>query len=197
MPDNADSLWQLANHLYKVYKDSPAYVRVLNLTAETLGGEAAIRLLPRLCFLALQTDAPTEMVAHLSKKIASERAAARLCDCTPRQFCDWAAFNVTLVSKSLRERDTPLKDHPWMRLFGHYFDAFERISSVDDRLTLLMGLRGGETFQMFRPTFTVFEDGDVLLSRTTTDTHEEEERELWITITSDLVEGLRILQQLR
>jgi hypothetical protein len=192
MPDNAASLCWAANHLYTVYKDAPQYVRVLNIMAHTMGDEAAIRLLPRLCFIALQTNAPTSIIVHLSERIAREHAASRLCEYTPRQFCEWVGVNSFMVSESLRERDTPLKHHRWMRLFDHYFDDFERLS-IDDRLDLLMGVRGADIFELFKPTFTVYADGEVRLSRSMPRTLEDEARELWIAITSNLIAGVSIL----
>jgi hypothetical protein len=192
MPDNADSLCWLANHFYTVYKKSPnseIYLRLLNLTAKTMGGEAAIRLLPRMCFLALQTNDPAARIATLAERITSERAVTRVCDYTPRQFCEWADVDVALLCKSLRERNTPLRDHPWLNFFSDYFDEFESISSIDDRLNLLMGVQGGTTFTMFAPVFTVFENGD-MLSRRGTGTYEKKE---WLKMTSRLVAGLERL----
>jgi hypothetical protein len=195
MPDNVDSLLEVANHLYMDYKRSPDYVRVVNSLARTFDDRVAIKLSPRLCFLALQTNDPTMTLAHLVGRISSERAATHLSDCTPRQFCEWAHVSVSFASKSLRERDTPMRDVGWMRLFDQYFNDFERQSDVDGRLNILMGLHGANTYQMFCPTFTVFSDGDVRLSRGATDTEKEEEIAQWIATTRELVEGLRILNQ--
>jgi hypothetical protein len=194
MPDNADSLHWVANHIYTVHKNSPNYIRVLNQVSDAVGTKAVIKLLPRICFLALQTDSPTAIVAYLSKRIASEGAATYLCDCPPRQFCEWVGIDAGRVSKSLRDRtgETPLKDHPWIEMFNQYFDDFESISSIDDRLNLLMGMHGVDTFKMFRPMVTIFEDGDMVPPLTKADTHELAEQ--WVGLTCDLFEGLRILQ---
>lgn len=193
MPDNADSLCWLANHFYTVYEKSPnseIYVRLLNLMAETMGGEAAIRLLPRMCSLALQTNEPPAEIARLAARIMSERAVTRVCNYTPRQFCEWADVDVALVCKSLRERNTPLRNHPWLKFFSNYFDAFESISSIDGRLNLLMGVQGGSSFMIFAPMFTVFENGDMLSSRRGAGTDEKTE---WLKMTSRLVAGLQRL----
>lgn len=192
MPLNKNDLKWVANHFYG---DSSKYVRVLNLMSEKVGDEAAIRLLPRLCFLALQAREPTEWFAHLISRIASESSVTRVCDYTHRQLCEWANIDVSLVTKSLRERDTPLRDHPFMGLFSLYFDAYECITSIDDRLSLLMGDHGAHTFRKFRPMFTVYAEGEVKLAMKTATEHEEEELvEQWINITCELVDGLRALE---
>ena len=192
MPDNVESLYWLANHLYTVYKDSPRYVRLLNEMAQTIGDDAAIRLLPRLCFIALQTNDPIPVMVHLRERIALENVASTLCECSPRQFCEWVGVDAAVVSKSLRERDTPLSDHPWMRLFDHYFDDFEQLT-IDERLDLLMGVRGADTYHIFKPTFTVYPDGEMELSRRTTSDLEEEVKHAWIDITRDLVDKIELL----
>jgi hypothetical protein len=201
--DNADSLWWVANHANHFYEGLPPYVRLLNLTADRLGKDAAFRLLPRLCFLALQTDAPTAIMSHLIDKICLEPSVASVCAYTSREFCEWAGVDVLLVSKSLRERagtlsdsegrPLGLKDHPYLRLFDGYFDDFESISSVDDRLDLMMGVRGGTTYQMFAPMFTVFKDGRILSPPKRP--YCQEELELWIQITLDTCEGLSVLEK--
>lgn len=195
MPDNADSLLWLANHLYAEFKNLPSYLRFIKFVAAKIGEESTIQLLPRICFLSLQTNEPTRVATHLTNRIAEDGAATYLVNSTPREFCEWAQVDAARVSKSLRERNTPLKDHPWLNLFDQYFDCFETVLDTDERLNLLMGLHGGYSFRMFKPMFTVFEEGDVQTSLGTDVSEQEEWKDLWVTVTKELVDGLTILQE--
>jgi len=198
MPGDAANLTSAANYLYKGYKqlgDLDIYLRVLNEMVEHVGDEAAIKLLPRLCFLALQTNEPVDLFAQLCKRVKSEREVDKVCAFSPREFCRWIGVkDIVLLSRSLRERPSPLGNHPWLRIFEPYFEAFESISDVDDRLNLLMGLRGGDTYAIFGPKVTVYENGEMISSVSDINHRFEEE---WLQVTSDLVEGLKILASAR
>lgn len=194
MPDaDGDSLWWVAN---RRYSDRPDYLRVLNSTAERFGKEVAFKLLPGLCFLALQTNNPAVTMSRLIDRIDSESLLADLCAYTSPGFCEWANSDPSLVSLSLRERAATLRDlngrpldlykHPCLRFYDQYFQDFESVSGVADRLDLAMGARGGTTFTLFAPMFTVFADGRVLTSSKTPRANIEP----WLRLTLDQYNGL-------
>jgi hypothetical protein len=160
---------------------------------DMVGGQVAIRLLPCLCFLALQTLKPSEVLAGLCGRLVDEGSAARLSTSSKRKFCEWAGVDAEFVSRSLRERDGEIEGHPWMRIFSQYFDRFEAVPDVDARLELLLGPRGDEAYRMFRPPFTVFADGSLTLSDHSSSPLAEEEKEFWITISAETIEGLVLL----
>jgi hypothetical protein len=157
-----------------------------------LGDEAAIRLLPRLCFFALQTDDPPKYLSDLTRKVDSDHATARLLDCELRDLCEWARVDAVSVSRSLRERCPALGKDRWAGQFRHYFDDFEKIDSIDLRLNLLTGFRGADTFNMFKPLVTVF-NGKVGYSPRLT--HEEGVSQLKTTL--DYVEALEDIRKVQ
>jgi len=188
---SADSdLRQLANYLYKKVRESPQYLRLINAMGDRFGDQAAIQLLPRLCFLALQTTEPSEVLSGLCGRLAEEDSAVRLAFSSTREFCEWAGFDAAFASRSLRERDKRIEGHPWMRIFSPYFDRFESLPDIDARLKLLLGPRGAEASRMFKPPFTVFADGSLTLSDHPSSPLAKEEKELWITIAAETIEGL-------
>jgi hypothetical protein len=183
-------LRQLADHLYNTVRQSPQYLRLIDTMGDRVGDQAALQLLPRLCFLALQTLEPSKILAGLCARLADEGSAARLAISSTREFCEWVGIDAAFVSRSLRERDREVEGHPWMRIFSQYFDRFEALPDVDVRLELLLGPRGGDAYRMFRPPFTVFADGSLALSDHSSSPLAEEEEEFWITITTETIEGL-------
>jgi len=184
-------LRQLADYLYNTVRQSPQYLRIIDTLGDRVGDQVAVQLLPRLCFLALQTLEPSKVLNGLCDRIADEGSAARLAISSPREFCEWVGIDAAFVSRSLRERDEKVEGHPWMRAFSQYFDRFEALPDVDARLELLLGPRGDEAYRMFRPPFTVFADGSLALSdHSSSPLAEEEEEELWITIATETIEGL-------
>lgn len=182
-------LRQLADHLYNTVRQSPQYLRLIDTMGNRVGDQAAVQLLPRLCFLALQTLEPSKVLAGLCDRLADEGSAARLAISSPREFCEWVGVDAAFVSQSLRERDGKVEGHPWMEIFSQYFDRFEALPDVDARLKLLLGPHGAPAYRMFRPPFTVFADGSLALSDPSSPLAEEEE-ELWITIATETIEGL-------
>lgn len=186
---NAEGLFELASRLYR---DDPRYIRVLRQVVKEAGSADAIRLLPPLCFIALQFAEPTAAFGPLVERIFAKRLGSTPSEWTPRRLCEWAGIDPARVCKSLRERDTPLRDHWWLQVFGLYFDEFERLT-LDERLNVLMGLHGSGTYSLFRPTFTVYSDGEIELSRTMPPSLEEEAKRLWIARTGELLKGLRLL----
>jgi len=183
-------LRQLADYLYNRVRESPHYLRLINVMGDRVGDQAAVQLLPRLCFLALQTLEPSGVLAGLCGRLADEGSAARLAISSTREFCEWAGVDAAFISRSLRERDGEIEGHPWMRIFGRYFDRFEALPDIDARLSLLLGPRGTEAYRMFRPPFTVYADGSLALSDHSSSPLAEEEEELWITIATETIEGL-------
>lgn len=186
---DAEGLFELASSLYQ---DDPRYIRVLRQLVKAAGPADAIRLLPPLCFIALQCAEPTVVFGPLVERILTERLGSSQSELTPRRLCEWAGVDPARVCKSLRERDTPLRDHWWLQLFSPYFDEFERLP-LDERLNVLMGLHGSDAYRLFRPMFTVYSDGEIGLSRAMSPGLEEEAKRLWIARTSQLLKGLRLL----
>lgn len=190
MPYNADTLVWLANFFYTSYKPDPKYVRVINVLAEKIGEKHTIQLLPRMCWVALQTPEPALSLGRMIESVAQEQAAQMLCHCAPRQFCERFGVDPLKVSASLRERDGHLAQSGYISIFNNYFDDFEALS-VDDRLDLLMGVSGGGTcYQMFTPTYSVYHDGAMELFRQFPPPLDQEVCDKWLTITSDLLDGL-------
>jgi hypothetical protein len=167
MPEDGAPIVALANQLYDVGEnsgDDDPYLGFLNFAVSELGIHAGTRLLPRLCTMALQTDQPVQVLIGLIDRVKSSGAANSLCGRTPSRFCEWINRGMgPRVSRSLRERGTPLSDHPWMKLFTHYFDDFEELT-VDNRVEIMMGLHGANTSKMFRPSLFVFNDGEIRFS---------------------------------
>lgn len=186
---DTDGLFELASSLYR---DDPRYIRVLRQVVKEAGPADAIRLLPPLCFIALQCAEPTVVFGPLVERALAKRFGSSPSEWTPRRLCELADVDPARVCKSLRERDTPLRDHWWLQMFGPYFDEFERLT-LDGRLNVLMGLHGSDTYKLFRPAFTVYSDGEIELSRTMPLSLEEEEKRLWIARTGELLKGLRLL----
>jgi hypothetical protein len=186
-------LRQLADDLYNRVRKSPRYLRLIDAMGDRVGDQVAVQLLPRLCFLALQTLEPSEVFAGLCGRLADEGSAARLAISSTREFCEWVGVDAAFVSRSLRERDVEVEGHPWMRIFSRYFDRFEALPDVDARLRLLLGPRGDEAYRMFRPPFTVYSDGSLALSDHSSSPLAAEEEELWITIATETIEGLERL----
>jgi hypothetical protein len=192
--DRTDLRW-LADHMYGEVKRSPRYVRLLDEVADNLGDGAAIALLPRLCFLALQTPAPHACFMGLYSRLTSEGSTAALAASSPREFCEWAGIDAFLVSRSLREREPNLDNHPCMPLFRRYFDRFEAVTDVEARLDLLLSPKGAAARETFWPTFTVFADGHVTLALNTGFDVDEEEKLFWISATADTLAGLGLLDR--
>lgn len=196
--DRKDLRW-LADHMYGENSEiapSPQYVRLVDEVAGRLGDEAAIALLPRLCFLALQTPAPHTWFMGLYSSLTAEGSSAALAASSPREFCEWAGVDPFLVSRSLREREPNLDNHPCMPLFRDYFDRFEAVPDVEARLDLLLSPHGLAARETFWPTFTVFADGHVTLARNTGfDDVDEEEKLFWISATADAIAGLELLER--
>jgi hypothetical protein len=193
--DRKDLRW-LADHLYGEVAPSPQYVRLVDEVADRLGDEAAIALLPRLCFLALQTPAPQTWFMDLYSRLTAEGSTAGLAASSPREFCEWAGVDAFRVSRSLREREPSLDNHPCMPPFRRYFDLFEALPDVDARLDLLLSPHGMAARETFWPTFTVFADGHVTLARNTAfDDVDEEEKLFWISATADAIAGLELLER--
>jgi hypothetical protein len=190
--DRTELRW-LADHLYGEVEASPRYVRLVDEVADRLGNEATIALLPRLCFLALQTPDPCTYFMGLYSKLTAEGSTAALAASSPREFCEWASVDPFLVSRSLREREPSLDNHPCMPLFRRYFDRFEAVPDVESRLALLLSPKGAAARQTFCPTFTVFADGHVALALNTGFDVDEEEKLLWISATADAIAGLGLL----
>lgn len=188
-------LRQLADYLYNSVRESPQYLRLIHAMGDQVGDQAAIQLLPRLCFLALQTLEPSKVLAGLCGRLADESSAARLAISSTPEFCEWVGIDPARISRSLRERDGKLEGHPWMRTFSQYFDRFEALRDIDARLELLFGPRGDEAYRMFRPPFTVYADGSLALSDHASSPLAEKEQELWVTITTETVEGLALLSK--
>ena len=182
-----------ANGLYREVRHAPQYLPIIEATCDRFGDTAAMTLLPRLCYLALQTDEPSQEFTELCTQVGDEAFATRLAASSPREFCEWASRDATRESRSLREHFPSLADHPWMRFFGPYFDDFERVAGVDERLTLLLGARGGDAFRMFHPMLTIYSDGQVKLWRTWGTEIDDRIVESWIDRTSEVLHGLALL----
>lgn len=200
-PDNDfESLWILLEMLYPEPK-SPN-VLALHMASEAMGKGNAIALIPRLCFIALQTESPSATLAALVRKVMNEHCGDRLAQSSPRVFCAWAGVNPQMITRSLRERaaamtrldGTPLGlvHDPWLQSFGDYFDAYEAISDIDERLAVVMGAgRGGlKTSNIFHPRLLVYSDGEVTPGRGQA---EPGAVEAWLQFTHDLVSGLKVL----
>ena len=98
------------------------------------------------------------------------------------------------VSRSLREREPGLNNHPCMPLFKDYFDRFEAISQMESPTgVLLPGPRGMAARETFWPTFTVYADGQVKLGRDSGFDIDEEQKALWIDVTADALGGLDLI----
>jgi hypothetical protein len=182
-----------ANSLYREVRRAPQYLPIIDATCDRFGDTAAMTLLPRLCYLALQTDEPSQEFTELCTQVGDEAFATRLAAASPREFCEWASRDARRESRSLRERAPSLADHPWMRFFGLYFDDFERVAGVDERLTLLLGARGGDAFRMFHPMLTIYSDGQVKLWRASGTKIDDRIVESWIDRTSEVLHGLALL----
>jgi hypothetical protein len=199
MPEDGAPIVVLANELYDLGENNGAddpYLGFLNFAVSELGIHAGTRLLPRLCTMALQTDEPVQLLIGLIDRVRSSGAANYLCGCTPSRFCEWISRDMAKrVTRSLRERGTPLNDHPWMKIFTHYFDDFEALT-VNNRLDMVMGLYGADTAEMFRPSLFVFKDGDIRFSSRMRRSYSEEELEGFAEMTFDLIESIDALIKL-
>ena len=80
----------LADHLYSDIESEPPYVRLVNDLADKIGDEVAIALLPRLCFLALQTPVPLDYFGGMCLR-TGESSPAGVATSSPEEFCKWAA----------------------------------------------------------------------------------------------------------
>lgn len=192
-----DWLAWIANHLYTEYQDAPHYMRVVNDAIRDLGGHAAaMTLLPRLCVVALQLAQPADVLAGMLDRIAKESAGDTLCAAGASGTWSWALRDPSLASRSLRERGM-LNGRGWLELFNPIFDEFERFAP-EDRLRLMMGesVGGVDPFYVFRPVI-VYDDGTVVLPRGCPPDQvelENEMRDLWLSITTELIDGITILE---
>ena len=75
-------LRQLADHLYNSVRESPQYLRLIDTMGDRFGDQVAVQLLPRLCFLALQTLEPSKVFAGLCGRVPTR--AQQLASQSPR-----------------------------------------------------------------------------------------------------------------
>lgn len=202
---DGESVRYIANSFYE--ERSPRYVRVLNDICDTFGANIGAILLPRLCFLALQTAQPVKYLINLLEVLEMEASPNDIAAYTPQELCEWARAPVPLVPQSLRERATSMRkpderrlqllDGPWAAIFSPYFDEFEAISDSGCRLDLLMGLHGGHAFPQFSPLFIVYPDGDVRVRGCDPTDQSEialEARHGYVDITLNMLSGLEFLE---
>lgn len=192
--DRTNLRWA-ADHLYGSIKHLPRYVWLLGVVAEGIGNDAAIALLPSLCFLSLQTPDPPRYFTAYYSRLRAEKLAAALSSSSPREICEWAGADPYRVSRSLRERKPELDNHPCMHFFRHYFDRFEALSEVEDRLDLLLRPKGEAAQEAFGPTLTVYADGEVRLSIRSDHATDDELKSALISETANALAGLELLEQ--
>ena len=65
-------------------------MRLLGQVVDAIGEEEALALLPRLCFLALQSPAPAPVFMGLYDRLTAENSATDLAASPPEAFCQWA-----------------------------------------------------------------------------------------------------------
>jgi hypothetical protein len=183
-----------AENLYCEVRSLPRYVRLLGHVADEIGEEEAFTLLPRLCFLALQSPDPAAVFMVLFNQLLAENSATDLAASSPEAFCHWSGADPHYLSRSLRERSPNIDNHPCMPLFRDYFDRFEAVPDMESRLELLLTPRGMGARRTFWPTFTVFADGHVQLERSSGFDIDEELKAVWIDMTAEAVTGLELLR---
>lgn len=132
--------------------------------------------------------------AESSKKYLS--TYVKVCAAGASGTWSWALRDPSLASRSLRERGM-LNGRGWLELFNPIFDEFERFAP-EDRLRLMMGesVGGVDPFYVFRPVI-VYDDGTVVLPRGCPPDQvelENEMRDLWLSITTELIDGITILE---
>jgi hypothetical protein len=199
----------IANHFYS--ERSQRYIRLLNNFCDKFGNDIGGILLPKFCFLSLQSERPVRQLLFLMNKLASESSPQDISAYGSIQLCEWAGAPVSLVTQSLRERaasflldaegkPAKLTDHPWVNLFTQYFDEFEAISDHNHRLDILFGLYGGYSHSQFSPRYTIYPGGDLRIRGTDPDDQSEmayEARLGLIEITLNAMTGLDFLERYR
>lgn len=190
-PREPDQLWSLADHFYDKNHE---YLKLPNWCRDQLGQSINIKLFCRLSAISLQSDDPISMFQGIVLSIKEQGTEKLLTTCEPQEFCERLGIAPEFISKSLRERESPFKNHPYMETLSIYFDEYENLD-ITERLSLLL-CKDATSASFFKPLFTVYPDGDVTLSRNMPEPLSSEYKELIIDGTLRAMKGLDILSKL-
>jgi hypothetical protein len=179
---------EVASFVKKLYSTAPPcseYVRLLDHVAGRFG-PAGVEFLPRGCVVALNAEDPSTEINQILAKFEADASVALA---SPLELCGRLGVDPSWLARSLRERSvgSKLAEHPYVRLFHPYFDAFEARDRGGRLDILLMG--PSDMWKIFMPT-RIYEDGDVRLFR-----HVEREdvaddlKSVLIDVASDFVAG--------
>jgi hypothetical protein len=115
----------------------PEYSQVIDTSLDAYGFELTLSVLPRLCWLALNTSHPG---SHLSQTLDSLKLedVQWLASASASQTCRAFGLDATEMARSWRIRRPGVRDHPLHPLLGRYFDVLESETDPEAYLRLAM-----------------------------------------------------------
>lgn len=115
----------------------PEYSLVIDASLAAYGFDLTLRVLPRLCWLALNTAHPG---SYLSQALSSLKVedVQWLAGASASQTCQAFGLDAAETARSWRIRRPGVRDHPLHPLLGRYFDVLESETDPEAYLRLAM-----------------------------------------------------------
>lgn len=147
----------------------PEYSQVIDASLDIYGFELTMRVLPRLCWLALNTSDPGTYLSQALEAL-DRKDVQWLAGASASRTCQALNMDASLMASSWRVRRPGLRDHPLHTLLGPYFDLLESETDPEAYLRLAMHPgRGKESASRLgpgslMPPMTVYADDVFLLN---------------------------------
>jgi hypothetical protein len=145
------------------------YAVIIDASLERFGFDRTLSVLPRLCWIALNHEAPGQYFTQMFSSL-SEGDVRWVVGASASQTCEALGMDASRAAQSWRVRRPALRDHPLHGILGRYFDVLERQSDPEAYLQLAMhpgrGPASGARVQLkdLMPPLAVYADDVVLMN---------------------------------
>lgn len=119
----------------------PEYSLVIDASLDAFGFELTLAVLPRLCWLALNTSHPGSYLSQAFGSLKREDVQW-LASASASQTCRAFSLDAAEMARSWRIRRPGVRDHPLHPLLGRYFDVLE--SETDPEAYLRLAMHPGQ-----------------------------------------------------